>query len=245
MPNPNEDQSDVNARIVYWGIEGSGKSTCIRVIAEKLRSDHRGQLRAMPTGLDPTTAYEVLPIELGQVGGLQTRIQIVAVPGAAEHAPTRKQLLDEVDGVVFVIDAQRDRIDENLASFDELRGSLAAYGRSLSDVPLVFQYNKRDLSDPFALEELHRKLDMRGVAAFESVATEGRAVLQALTTASKAVIRQLRFQEPAAASPPPPPEIPRAPRAPPGRRAERRARAPTADRVDARLRARADAPRHG
>jgi signal recognition particle receptor subunit beta len=212
MPSQNTDQSDVNARIVYWGIEGSGKSTCIRVIAEKLRSDHRGELRAMPTDLDPTMAYEVLPIELGQVGGLQTRIQIVAVPGAAEHAPTRKQLLDQVDGVVFVIDAQRDRIDENLSSFGELRDSLAAYGRSLSDVPLVFQYNKRDLSDPFALEELHRKLDMRGVAAFESVATEGRAVLQALTTASKAVIRQLRFQEPAAASPPPP-EIPHAPAA--------------------------------
>jgi signal recognition particle receptor subunit beta len=202
MPSQNKDQSDVNARIVYWGVEGSGKSTCIRVIAEKLRSDHRGQLRAMPTGLDPTIAYEVLPIELGQVGGQQTRIQIVAVPGAAEHAPTRKQLLDQVDGVVFVIDAQRERIEENLASFAELRDSLAAYGRSLSDVPLVFQYNKRDLSDAFALEELHRKLDTRGVAAFESVATEGRAVLQALTTASKAVIRQLRFQEPAAAQPP-------------------------------------------
>jgi signal recognition particle receptor subunit beta len=204
MSNQNRDQSDVNARIVYWGIEGSGKSTSLRVIAEKLRSDHRGQLRAMPTGLDPTMAYEVLPIELGQVGGLQTRIEIVAVPGAAEHAPTRKQLLDQVDGVVFVIDAQRDRIDENLASFDELRGSLAAYGRSLSDVPLVFQYNKRDLSDPFALEELHRKLDVRGVAAFESVATEGRAVLQALTTASKAVIRHLRYREPATASAPRP-----------------------------------------
>ena len=83
MPSQNKDQSDVNARIVYWGVEGSGKSTCIRVIAEKLRSDHRGQLRAMPTGLDPTIAYEVLPIELGQVGGQQTRIQIVAVPGAS------------------------------------------------------------------------------------------------------------------------------------------------------------------
>lgn len=196
MPHQDEEQREVNARILYWGIEGSGKSTSLRVIAEKLRADHRGELRAVPTGLDPTVVYEVLPIELGRVGGLRTRIQIVGVPGAPDHAPTRKQLLDQVDGVVFVIDAQRDRIDENLASFDELRRSLAAYGRSLSELPLVFQYNKRDLSDPFALEELHRKLEMRGVAAFESVATEGKAVLQALTTASKAVVRQLRSQEP-------------------------------------------------
>jgi signal recognition particle receptor subunit beta len=210
MLNPNADSGEVNARIVYWGIEGSGKSTCIQVIAEKLRTDHRGELRAMPTGLDPTVAYEVLPIELGQVGGLRTRIQIVGVPGAPEHAPTRKQLLDQADGVVFVLDAQRDRIDENLASFEELRESLGAYGRSLADLPLVFQYNKRDLSDPFALEELHRKLETRGVAAFESVATEGRAVLQALTTASKAVIRQLRSQDAAEIAPKVPPEAPRA-----------------------------------
>lgn len=214
MPNRNDERREVNARIVYWGIEGAGKSTCIRGIAQKLRSDHRGELRCVPTGLDPTVAYEVLPIELGQVGGVRTRIEIVAVPGAPELAPTRKQLLDQVDGVVFVIDARRDRIDENLACFEELRGSLAAYGRSLSEVPLVFQYNKRDLADPFALEELHRKLDMRGVAAFESVASEGKAVLQVLTTASKAVMRQLRAEtaegsiraaEPAARERPAPP----------------------------------------
>ena len=194
MAERNADRGEVNARILYWGVEGGGKTTCIQAIAEKLRADHRGRVRALPTGLDPTVTYDLLPIELGQVGGLRTRIQIIGVPGAPEHAPTRKQLLDQVDGVVFVIDAQRERIEENLASFDELRTSLAAYGRSLREVPLVVQYNKRDLSDPFALEELHRKLDVRGVATFESVATEGTAVLQALTTASKAVIRKLRAQ---------------------------------------------------
>ncbi|MEN8181726.1 MAG: ADP-ribosylation factor-like protein, partial [Myxococcota bacterium] len=195
MAERNEDRGEVNARILYWGVEGAGKTRCIQVIAERLRADHRGRLRALPTGLDPSATYDLLPIELGQVGGLRTRIQIIGVPGAPEHAPTRKQLLDGVDGVVFVIDAQRERIDENLASLDELRASLAAYGRPLSEVPLVIQYNKRDLSDPFTLEELHRKLDMRGVATFESVATDGSAVLQALTTASKAVVRQLRARE--------------------------------------------------
>jgi signal recognition particle receptor subunit beta len=184
----------VKARIVYWGIEGSGKSTNVEVIHAKLRPDHRGEFQRVPTRLDPTVAYDTLPIELGQLGGMRTRILIIAVPGAAEHAPTRKQLLDEVDGIVLVVDTQRDRIDENIASLKELRGALASYGRTLEEVPLVIQYNKLDKSDPYALEELHRKLSMRNVAAFEAVAENGTGVLQTLTTISKRVIRHLREQ---------------------------------------------------
>jgi hypothetical protein len=182
----------VNARIVYWGAEGAGKRTNLRVIHAKLRPDHRGDLRLVPTRLDPTVHYAVLPIELGEVGGVRTRIQIVAVPGERDQAPTRKQLLDRIDGVVFVADARREHLAANLASFEELRGALAAYGRPLEQMPLVIQYNKRDLADPFAMEELHRKLSMRGVAAFEAVAKDGTAVLQTLTTISKRVIRHLR-----------------------------------------------------
>jgi hypothetical protein len=183
---------EVNARIVYWGVEGAGKRTNLRLIHAKLRPDHRGELRELPTRLDPTVTYVMLPIELGEVGGVRTRIQVVAAPSGREQAPTRKQLLDRVDGVVFVADARREKLGENLASFEELRTALAAYGRSPERVPLVIQYNKRDLSDPFALEELHRKLGLRGVAAFEAVAKDGNAVLQTLTTISKRVIRHRR-----------------------------------------------------
>ncbi len=193
----------VNARIVYWGDEGAGKRTNLQVIRAKLRPDHRGDLRAVPTALDPTVTYSVLPIELGQVGGVRTRIQVVAVPGGPEFAPTRKQLLDQVDGVVFVADTRPDRLQATLESFEELRSALGAYGRGLETVPLVIQYNKRDLGDPFTLEELHRKLSTRGVAAFEAVATEGTAVLQTLTTISKRVIRALRETEPLQGAAPP------------------------------------------
>jgi len=186
--------AEVNARIVYWGIEGSGKSTNLRAIHSKLRPDHRGELRSVPTRLDPTVRYDALPIELGQIGGVRTRIQILTVPGAAEHAPTRKHLLDQADGIVFVVDTRRDRIEENLSSLEELRGALESYGRALEEIPLVVQYNHRDQSDPYALEDLHRKLGMRSVAAFEAVAPTGSGVLQTLTTISKRVIRHLRKQ---------------------------------------------------
>jgi len=200
-------QPNVNARIVYWGAQGAGKSANLRMIHAKLRADHRGELREVPTRIDPSVCYEVLPIELGEIAGVRTRIQIIAPPGGPEHAPTRKQLLDKVDAVVFVVDAQRDRIDDNVAAFDELRRCLAAYGRALESVPLVIQYNKRDLADPYALEELHRKLDVRGAGAFEAVATDGTGVLQTLTTISKRVIRARR-ETPETAAPAPEAQAP-------------------------------------
>jgi signal recognition particle receptor subunit beta len=210
MAEVNRESGTVNARILYWGVEGAGKSTNLRVIHQKLRPDHRGELQIRRTRLDPTVTYEVLPIELGDVGGQRTRIEVCTVPGAPDQVPTRKQLLDRVDGVVFVLDTQPERVDDNLACFDELRASLAAYGRSPEELPLVVQYNKCDLSDPYALEQLHKKLDLRGAAAFEAVASEGTAVLQTLTTISKRVMRVLKDANRAAV--PARPGAPAAPR---------------------------------
>ncbi len=208
----------VNARILYWGIAGAGKTANLRAVHAKLRPDHRGALRETPTRLDPTVTYETLPIELGDIAGVRTQIEILTVPGAPEQAPTRKQLLDRVDGIVLVVDSQREHAALNLASFEELRSALQAYGRNLDDVPLVIQYNKRDLADPYSLEDLHRKLDLPGAAVFESVATEGTGVLQTLSTISKHVIRTLRSQPTGAPAPRPNPPT-AAPLAPP--RAER------------------------
>jgi signal recognition particle receptor subunit beta len=196
MARASRDKSEVNARIVYWGVEGCGKTANLKAIYANLRADHRGELSELPTRLDPTVHYHVLPIELGAIAGVRTRIEVVAVPGGPGQAPSRKKLLDEVDGLVLVLDSRGERIDENLQSFEELRHALAAYGRSLDDVPLVLQYNKRDLADSYALEDLHRKLDLHGAAVFEAVATEGTGVLQTLSTLSKCVIRNLREEAP-------------------------------------------------
>jgi len=195
MAKLSSDESAVNARILYWGIEGSGKTANLHSIHRKLRADHRGEIQREATLIDPTVEYETLAIELGEVGGLKTRIQMIAVPGGADQAPTRKLLLDQADGVVMVIDSRREHIERNASSLIELRQMLQDYGRNLEDLPLVLQYNKRDLSDPYALEELHRKLDVKEAAVFESVATENTGVLQTLSTLSKHVIRSLRGQQ--------------------------------------------------
>jgi signal recognition particle receptor subunit beta len=194
MAKVSREAAEVNARIVYWGIEGSGKTANLRAAFAKLRPDHRGEIRELPSRLDPTVSYEILPISLGEIAGIHTQIEMIAVPGNAEQAPIRKQLLDRVDGIVLVLDATPDKLDENVASFDELRQALGAYGRSFADVALVVQYNKRDLADPYALEDLHRKLAPGNAPIFEAVASDGTGVLQTLSTISKRVIRGLREQ---------------------------------------------------
>lgn len=188
------ESEEVNARILYWGVSGSGKKTSLRNVSTKLRPDNRGEMRSVTTPLDPSVSYMVLPIELGDIGGMRTRMEMIAAPGAPEQAPTRKQLLDQVDGIVFVVDSHRDRIEENVASLTELKNALNDYDRSLKEIPLVVQYNKRDLADPFVLEELHRRLGFGDATVFEAIATQGTGLLQTLSTISKKVIRVLREQ---------------------------------------------------
>src|SRR5262245_45424162 len=220
MAEVSRDRAEVNARIVYWGCEGAGKSQNLRAAFSKLRPDHRGEIKQVPTRIDPTVGYEVLPISLGEIAGTRTQIEMVAVPGHREQAPTRKQLLDQVDGIVFVADARPERAEANLAALRALRQSLAAYGRRLEQVALVVQYNQRDRSDPYAIEDLHRRLALGNTPVFESVATEGSGVLQTLSTISKRVIRALRDQlpgirAPEAAPPVRPPAAPALAVAPP------------------------------
>ncbi len=183
---------DVHARILLWGVEGAGKSTTLRTIHAKLRPELRGDLKTEATRLDPTLSYESLAITLGEVGGAGTQIEIIAVPGATDQAMTRKQLLDEVDGIIFVIDSSPERIDANYGALDELRASLAAYGQRLDAFPVVLQYNKRDIADPFAIEALHRRIGLQQAAVFETIATTGHGVLATLTTISKHVVRARR-----------------------------------------------------
>jgi signal recognition particle receptor subunit beta len=220
MAEISADQHEINARIVYWGIPGAGVSTNLRTIHARLKASNRGELREIATRIDPTVSYEILPIELGEVNGIRTHLHVVAAPGAPEQAPTRKQLVDRIDGLVLVIDSRPNQIEANLKSVAELRDVFAAYGRNLADLPVIVQYNKRDLSDPATIDELHRRLELPEAAVYEAVASDATGVLKTLTTISKSVVRALRrdpiptaptpaaVAEPAATAPPLPEPVP-------------------------------------
>ena len=191
MAKPTAEEPVVNARILYWGIPGAGISANLRAIHTRLKASNRGEIRRVTTRIDPSVEYEVLPIELGRVNGHPTQLLVIGAPGAREQAPTRMQLLDRIDGIVFVSDGRPECLEANIASLQELTEFLSSYGPSPSDIPLVIQYNKCDLVDPYAIERLHREVQLPGAAVFEASALDGTGILKTLTTISKQVIRSL------------------------------------------------------
>ncbi len=190
MGTADRDAHEIHGKVVYFGPTGAGKSANLSFIQRKLKREHRGELKKQ-TARDGTTTYDVLPVSLGSVRGYKTSILISTVPGAPQAAAVRRELLKDVDGIVFVADLRPERHDATLAAANELRRLLGLQGRKIEDVPLVLQYNRRDLVDENAVERLHRKLGIQG-ACFEAVASEGTGVLQTLTTLSKLVLTELR-----------------------------------------------------
>jgi len=185
-------KKEVNAKIVYYGPGLSGKTTNLHYIYSKLMPEHRGELMTLSTKSHRTLFFDFLPVELGEVKGYNTRFYLYTVPGQIFYNNIRKEVLKQVDGIVFVADSQAKIKAENLQSFQNLEENLAEMGRSLKDIPHVFQYNKRDLPELQGLEDLHRQLNKYNAPFFEAVATNGTGVLKSLTTISKMVLKKLR-----------------------------------------------------
>ncbi len=191
MGTADRDAREIRGKIVYYGAAGAGTSANLLFIQRKLKREHRGELRRLSTR-DGVTSYETLPVELGAVRGFKTSIQISSVPAAVQAAALRRQILEGVDGIVFVADLRPERHAATTAALEELRKHLASYGRELENVPLVVQYNHRDQADENAVERLHRLLPLRQASCFDARADEGMGVLQTLTTLSKLVLVELR-----------------------------------------------------
>ncbi|RMG11110.1 MAG: serine/threonine protein kinase, partial [Planctomycetota bacterium] len=194
MPQINFSKRTLTCKLVYFGPGLSGKTSNLEYVYGQLPPARRGELTSIATHGDRTIFYDFLPLETGKVGGLTTRLQLYTVPGQPYYAATRKLVLVGVDGVVFVADSQRARLEENRASLAELEDALAEQGKSLASLPLVFQWNKRDLSELLSVEELERALNPAGAPSFESVASTGRGVLPTLRRLSRLVLRRARAE---------------------------------------------------
>jgi hypothetical protein len=182
---------EIHAKIVLYGAAESGTTTNLKFIHRKLKRSHRGDLGTKGSG---SGAYEFLPVNLGPVRGYQTSIHVCSVPAGAEHAATRQNLLDGVDGVVFVADLRPHRHKATLESLKELEANLRHHGLSVGDVAIVLQYNHRDEVQENAVDALHRAIWVEPSAAFEAVACDGTGVLVTLTTLSKLILGRLRRQ---------------------------------------------------
>ena len=137
----------VAAKIVYYGPGLCGKTTNLQYIYDHTTNDSRGEMVSLQTETDRTLFFDLLPIDLGSIGGFKTKIQLYTVPGQVFYNTTRKLVLKGVDGVVFVADSQRLMMDANVDSLVNLEANLAEIGFRITDLPVVIQYNKRDLPD--------------------------------------------------------------------------------------------------
>ena len=187
----NSAKKEINIKIVYCGPALCGKTTNVQTIHNKLAPHQRGEMVSLATKDDRTLFFDFLPIELGNVKGFKTRFHIYTVPGQVYYALTRRAVLTNVDGVVFVADSQTEKIEDNLESFRDLEENLKFYKKDLLTTPFVIQYNKRDLPDIMPVEELNSVLNKLQVPYFESSAEQGPGVMETLTACCKLVLKQL------------------------------------------------------
>jgi len=181
------------AKIVYYGPGLCGKTTNLHHIYTKTSPQSRGEMVSLETETDRTLFFDLLPIDVGVIGGFKTRLQLYTVPGQVFYNTTRKLVLKGVDGIVFVADSQQAALDGNADSFRNLRENLAEIGLDLDDLPVVIQLNKRDLPNIAPVGEMLDRLDPdMKFEHTEAVAASGIGVFETLKLISKLTLRTLR-----------------------------------------------------
>lgn len=179
-------------KIVYWGPGRSGKTTNLKWLHSRLRPELRGQFIDLNTPGDRTLYFDLLPIQIAASGAPPVQLRLYTVPGQPRFRLTRKLVLEEVDGIVFVWDARARRLTANLESLIEMRETLAELGASWDDIPRIVQYNKLDLPERIPPEQLDHVLERMGerVPRFQSVATQGTGVRETLSAITSAAMRR-------------------------------------------------------
>ncbi len=196
MPVVNPLARELVFKIVYYGPGLGGKTTTLQHIHSATRAEHRGKMVSLATPVDRTLYFDFLPIRVPNLRGLGVRLQLFTVPGQVYYNATRKLVLTGADGVVFVADSQRDRLDADLESLANLAENLREHGRPLEELPFVLAYNKRDLPGIVAIDELNEKLNSQGAGWFATSATLGEGVFETLDAITKLVLEDFERRAP-------------------------------------------------
>ena len=181
----NYQRSYIRFKVVYYGPGLGGKTTNLEQLHEM--SGKQGEMISLETEGDRTIFFDYMPLNLGKLGGVETVLKLYTVPGQVRYNRTRRMVLRDVDGIVFVADSQRAAMSDNEESLRNLGENLADEGIDLSSLPMVMQYNKRDLEDIASVEELDAVLNPGGHLAFEASAVNGENVLETLKALSSLV----------------------------------------------------------
>ena len=188
----NYNAKEIHCKVVYYGPSLGGKTTNIQWVYQKTADDQKNKLVALNTDIERTLFFDFLPLNVGEIRGFKTRFHLYTVPGQVVYDASRKLIMKGLDGVIFVADSQVERMDENLESLRNLERNLEQQGYDIREIPLIMQYNKRDLPNVASLAELRSALNPYNAPEIEAVASEGRGVFESLKTVSKSIINVLK-----------------------------------------------------
>ena len=192
MPVFNYAGQEINAKIVYYGPGLGGKTTNLEFIYAKLPRENKGKMVSMKTRTDRTLFFDFLPIDIGELNGMKVRFLLYTVPGQVYYNATRKLVLKGVDAVVFVADSASDRMQDNKESLQNLEDNLNDLGMTSREIPLVLQFNKRDLPNALDRAVMERELNTLSVPSFEAVANEGHGVYETFEGIARLVLSSMQ-----------------------------------------------------
>jgi len=188
----NYSSREINCKLVYYGPGLGGKTTNLQYIYEKTNPQARGKMISLATETERTLFFDFLPLSLGTIRGFKVRFHLYTVPGQVFYDASRKLILKGADGVAFVADSQEERMEANIESMENMYQHLQEHGYDPYKIPLVIQYNKRDLPNAAPVEELRKLLNPRGLQDFEAVAIKGEGVFDTLKALAKLVLQELK-----------------------------------------------------
>lgn len=179
---------EINFKIVYYGPGLVGKTTSIRYLYERTNPNHKGKLVNIAGETERALFFDFCLLSLGEIRGFQIRFQLHTVPGPVFYDTSRIRILKDVDGIIFVADSQEARDESNVESLEGLETNLAIHGYSLETVPMVLQYNKRDLPEIMSPQDMDEMLNPARRTRFETVASKGIGVLDTFNAVAKLVL---------------------------------------------------------
>lgn len=187
-------EKTIKAKVVFYGPAKSGKTTNLEQIHRLTDPAGHNSLVSLNTAQDRTLFFDLLPISLGQVSGYEFKIQVYTVPGQVQYNATRRVVLAGADAIVFVADSRKSMAKENIAAFENMKVNLLANRLVPEKVPLVLQYNKRDMPDIDTEAELNRQLNAWGRKAFLGVASNGEGVLETFGAAAQEMLQSIAIK---------------------------------------------------
>lgn len=191
----NPQTKEINCKIVYYGPALSGKTTSLAALQHKLKTKKKTDvLKNLPT-TNRTLFFDFMALSAKEkINGYRTRFQVYTVPGQTLYEDARKLLLNRVDGIVFVVDSSLEHVEDSLHSLTELKMNLRRLGYDPAEIPMVIQYNKRDVSTAAKINELKKIINPKNTPDFETVATKGVGVVESFETLLATVLSDLKHK---------------------------------------------------